>query len=215
MGGGSDSELEIVSSAADGVQQRLIEEPAGFSHVTAVGGGYASALYGGRWVVVDLRRARERILYDSYSILLTNGSAVSQQLLFPERLAFSNDEYALLEQNAVEFAALGFDMELCGEGMVEVKGIPVDIPHDGLEELIYDLLQTLASPVDVQQLRRERIAAVMARSGARSLPRSISSEEAERLLSQLGESDNPSFSPSGKPIMAEITLDEIRTKLDG
>lgn len=215
MGGGSDSELEIVSSAADGVQQRLIEEPAGFSHVTAVGGGYASALYGGRWVVVDLRRARERILYDSYSILLTNGSAVSQQLLFPERLAFSNDEYALLEQNAVEFAALGFDMELCGEGMVEVKGIPVDIPHDGLEELIYDLLQTLASPVDVQQLRRERIAAVMARSGARSLPRSISSEEAERLLSQLGESDNPIFSPSGKPIMAEITLDEIRTKLDG
>ena len=209
-----DSELEFVASTADATQQRLIEEQeCSFSQVTAVGGGYASALYGGRWVVVDLRRARERVLYDNYSILLTNGSAVSQQLLFPDRLAFSADEYALLEQNAVEFAALGFDMEFCGEGTVEVKGIPVDIPHDGLEELLYDLLQAFASPVDVQQLRRERIAAVMARSGTRTLPRSISSDEAAMLLSHLCESGNVSFTPSGKPIMAEITQDEIRAKL--
>lgn len=209
-----DSELEFVASTADATQQRLIEEQeCSFSQVTAVGGGYASALYGGRWVVVDLRRARERVLYDNYSILLTNGSAVSQQLLFPDRLAFSADEYALLEQNAVEFAALGFDMEFCGEGAVEVKGIPVDIPHDGLEELLYDLLQAFASPVDVQQLRRERIAAVMARSGTRTLPRSISSDEAAMLLSHLCESGNVSFTPSGKPIMAEITQDEIRAKL--
>ena len=150
-----------------------------------LGNGYASALYGGKWVVVDLRRARERVLYDNYLLLLTNGSSVSQQLLFPERLAFSENEYALLEENAVDFAALGFDLEFCGGGAVEVKGVPADIPHDTIDRLIYELLQEFAVPVDVQALRREKIAAVMACSGARSMSRTISTEEAESLLGQL------------------------------
>lgn len=106
------TEMEFIPSAGEPVQQRLMDDPvACFSGVTVLGNGYASALYGGKWVVVDLRRARERVLYDNYLLLLTNGSSVSQQLLFPERLAFSENEYALLEENAVDFAALGFDLE--------------------------------------------------------------------------------------------------------
>ena len=182
-----------------------MDDPAAcFSGVTVLGNGYASALYGGKWVVVDLRRARERVLYDNYLLLLTNGSSVSQQLLFPERLAFSENEYALLEENAVDFAALGF---------VEVKGVPADIPHDTIDRLIYELLQEFAVPVDVQALRREKIAAVMACSGARSMSRTISTEEAESLLGQLCEGGNVSFTPSGKAVMAKITLEEIRNKL--
>lgn len=208
------TEMEFIPSAGEPVQQRLMDGPAAcFSGVTVLGNGYASALYGGKWVVVDLRRARERVLYDNYLLLLTNGSSVSQQLLFPERLAFSEDEYALLEENAVDFAALGFDLEFCGGGAVEVKGVPADIPHDTIDRLIYELLQEFAVPVDVQALRREKIAAVMACSGARSMSRTISTEEAESLLGQLCEGGNVSFTPSGKAVMAEITLEEIRNKL--
>ena len=208
------TEMEFIPSAGEPVQQRLMDDPAAcFSGVTVLGNGYASALYGGKWVVVDLRRARERVLYDNYLLLLTNGSSVSQQLLFPERLAFSENEYALLEENAVDFAALGFDLEFCGGGAVEVKGVPADIPHDTIDRLIYELLQEFAVPVDVQALRREKIAAVMACSGARSMSRTISTEEAESLLGQLCEGGNVSFTPSGKAVMAKITLEEIRNKL--
>lgn len=210
----SSTELEFIPSSDDAVQQRLMAAlDASFSEVTALGGGYASALYGGRWVVVDLRRAKERVLFDHYLILLTNGSSVSQQLLFPERLCFSVDEYARLEESAVDFAVLGFDMEFCGDGAIEVKGVPADIPHETIDELIYELLQAFALPIDVQTLRRERIAAAMARSGARSLPRAICSEEASTLLGYLCEGGNVSFTPSGKTILAEITVEEIRAKL--
>ena len=75
------TEMEFIPSAGEPVQQRLMDDPAAcFSGVTVLGNGYASALYGGKWVVVDLRRARERVLYDNYLLLLTNGSSVSQQL---------------------------------------------------------------------------------------------------------------------------------------
>ena len=59
--------MEFIPSAGEPVQQRLMDDPAAcFSGVTVLGNGYASALYGGKWVVVDLRRARERVLYDNY-----------------------------------------------------------------------------------------------------------------------------------------------------
>ncbi len=61
------TEMEFIPSAGEPVQQRLMDDPAAcFSGVTVLGNGYASALYGGKWVVVDLRRARERVLYDNY-----------------------------------------------------------------------------------------------------------------------------------------------------
>ena len=78
--------------------------------------GDTAALYGGKWVVVEPAPGAGTGVVRNYLLLLTNGSSVSQQLLFPERLAFSENEYALLEENAVDFAALGFDLEFCGGG---------------------------------------------------------------------------------------------------
>ena len=145
--------------------------------------------------------------------MLGNGSSVSQQLLFPERLVFSGDEYALLEENAVEFAALGFDIDFCGEGTVEVRGTPADMPADAVDRLLFDLLQAFATPVSLSDVRREKIAGVMARSGAKGAGRTLSREEAAALLAQLADTGSFSFSPSGKAITAEITPEDLRAKL--
>ena len=183
-----------------------------FSDALPLPGGYVAALLNGRFVVVDARRARERILYEDYLRMLGNGSSVSQQLLFPERLVLSGDEYALLEENAVEFAALGFDIDFCGEGAVEVKGTP-DIPADSVDRLLFDLLQAFSTPVSLADVRREKIAGVMARSGSKRAGRTLSREEAAALLAQLADTGSFSFSPSGKAITAEITPEDLRAKL--
>lgn len=213
-GGWAESTLEFIPSAADGEQQRLdVELRPEFSDPLPVAGGYVAALLGGRFVVVDVRRARERILYEDYLRMLGHGSSVSQQLLFPERLVFSTDEYALLEENAVEFAALGFDLDFCGAGAVEVLGTPADLPADSIDRLLFELLQAFATPVSLADVRREKIAAVMARSGSRCTPRNLGREQAAALLAQLAATGNISFSPSGKAITAEITVEDLRAKL--
>ena len=86
------------------------------------------------------------------------------------------------------------------------------MPTDAVDELIYRLLQTFAH-VSAADVRRERIAAELARNGSRPMARCTSQEEAGRLLSRLQEAADRCFSPSGKPILAEITLDELRAKL--
>ena len=212
-GGFDDSALDFIPSSAAPEQQRFdMPQRPEFTDALPLPGGYVAALLGGRFVVVDVRRARERILYEDYLRMLGNGS-VSQQLLFPERLVLSGDEYALLEENAVEFAALGFDIDFCGEGTVEVRGTPADMPADAVDRLLFDLLQAFATPVSLSDVRREKIAGVMARSGAKGAGRTLSREEAAALLAQLADTGSFSFSPSGKAITAEITPEDLRAKL--
>lgn len=211
----NDSELEFISSSTEVQQRFVIDEPvATFSNIVSVGDGYVVAMFGGRLVVVDMRRAKERILYETYMLVLGSGSAVSQQLLFPEKLILSHDQYALLEDNAVDFAALGFDIDYKGEGTIEVKGTPADMPADSIDELIYQLLQAFDTPnVSIAEMRREKIASIMAVEGSKRVPRSMDEEAATTLLEQLLDSGNHNFAPSGKAIMSEITVEDIRAKL--
>ena len=210
----AESELEFIPSAEDAEQQFLeIESRPSFTDPLPLAGGYVAALLGERLVVVDVRRARERILYENYLRMLGNGSSVSQQLLFPERLELSGDEYALLEENAVDVAALGFDLDYLGDGAVEVRGAPADLPAEGIDRMLYDLLQTFSLPVAAGDVRRERIAAAMALGAVRGAMRTLTREEAAALLEQLAGSDNFSYSPSGKAIFAEIPPEDIRTRL--
>lgn len=184
-----------------------------FSTPMVLGGGYVGAMMEGRFMIVDARRARERILYEEYLRRLTTTTSVSQQLLFPEQLLFSEEEYRLLEEQEVALASLGFDLHFMGEGAVEVHGLPSDVAVEELERVLYELLQSFAEPIALEQVRRERMALIMAHHGAVAALRLSSSEEAEALLVQLAATENYSFSPSGKRIMAEFSTEDMRSKL--
>ena len=209
-----ESTLDFIPSEEAPEQKRLdIEQEAVFSDPLPLAGGYLVALMSERLVVVDVRRARERIFYENCLRMLGRGAVPSQRLLFPERLELSTDEYALLEEHAVEIAALGFDLGLCGEGVVEVKGTPADLPVEEMDQLLFNLLQAFSTPVPVADVRRERIAAAMARSACRGACPPLSREEASVLLGQLAATRSYSFSPSGKSVVAEITPEDLCAKL--
>ena len=199
---------------AETVEQELLSlTDFKFESVCPIGNYMATALYGGKVVVVDLRRAQEQIVYENYLQRLQNCSSVSQQLLFPQLLTLSNEEYALLEENEVDFAALGFNIAFKGEGSIEVNGTPADIEIEEADVLIYELLKIFDTPESAVETRRRELAATVARSVARQMSAKISREEAQAMLDRLIEGPNRSFSPSGKAIMAEISLGELRSKL--
>jgi len=212
--GGEETEMEFVPSQSAEQGTLVEQEPVGFDSAISVGGGYAVAMYGGRPVVADLRRVHERLLYDRYMRVLGSGAAASQQLLFPERLTLSTEDYALMEEHAVDFAALGFDIEYSGGGTIDVKGSPADMPADAIDSLIYDLLRAFDTPQTAVEIRRDRVASAMARSGARTLPKSISHEEAASMLARLAAGGAVSFTPSGKRIMAPLTAEDFKSKLN-
>ncbi|MFI3319491.1 MAG: DNA mismatch repair endonuclease MutL [Rikenellaceae bacterium] len=184
-----------------------------FIGATPIQGGYISTILDRELVIVDAKRAKERVLFDHYFRQLNNGSAVSQQLLFAERLMLSTQEYELLEECATDFALLGFDIDYLGDGAIDVKGIPADTSSEQVDRVIYELLQLLASPESVENRRRERIATTMAQSGARAVSRHLTTEQATELLNQLALCHDISHTPSGHAILCRVSTEEIRTKL--
>ncbi len=185
-----------------------------FGECMSVGGGYVVAMYGERLVVVALRRAKERVLYDEILSTIVRGSVPTQRMFFAEELTLALEEYRLLEAHAEEFAALGFEIEYRGEGEISVVGRPaiVDVATP-LDELLYELLHGIEDGTMPIERERERLAELMARRASAGYGRGVASAEALDMLHRLEKCSNPSFTPSGAPIMAELTTEEIRAKL--
>jgi DNA mismatch repair protein MutL len=213
------SQFEYIPSGADDPQEIFSSsgcEPRTFSAPLSIGEGYAAALYGGRFVAIDLRRAREAVLFERFAAMLQGGHTASQGLLFPERMALSADDAHLLRDNIEQFSALGFDVREVGEHTFEIHGTPADISSEALDEVVYGVLDELRDGIFTgDEARTRRMAALMARSGAGTSTSAaqLSPLEVRALLEALAATANPSFTPQGKPVMAEITTDEIRNRL--
>ena len=206
----ADTEFDYFESG-DGEVQSLgfevesCEEPL---NITLCCGRYAVATFASKVLVVDLARARERLLYNHYVASLQSGHSVSQQLLFPELLTLTEEEYDLVEEFAVDFAALGFDIKAQGANTIEVFGIPADVHTEQLDRAIYDLLQSLKLPQSVVEMRRQALAQTLAHSEAVGNIR-FAQEDAERLTLQIlaaGES----YTPSGKRIVSAWAHSDIK-----
>ena len=177
-------------------------------------GGFAVAIYGGKGVVVHLRRAKERILYEEILKSMTAGGAPTQRMFFAEELTLSMEEYSLMEEHATEFAALGFEIEYRGEGHISVLGRPATLDiATPLDELIYGLVHSIDEGDMPLEEEQSRLAEQMARRGAQGYGRGLQRSDVEALLGRLERCDNPSFSPSGAPVMAEICFEELCNKL--
>ena len=207
-----ESHLEFIESSAS-AQQSLIEEEFVAQDVMSLGNGYAVAICRGRSIVIELGRAKERVLYESLMQSVRGAGAASQRLLFPEKLTLSLDDYQLLEEHFVEFVALGFDAQLMGDGNVELVGVPSSMVGESVDTLLYDLLREVEQSGNVVERIREDMVRLMAVKGSRRVGKGMSSIEAKQLVDDLLRCENYTFSPSGKPIIAELTADDLRLKL--
>ena len=167
-----ESALDFIPSSDEAEQQRF-DHGAGASRVhrsrCPLRGGYVAALLG-RALRGGGRAPRprtdplRRLPADAGQRFVGEPAAAC----FPSGSVLSGDEYALLEENAVEFAALGFDIGFCGDGAVEVKGTPADTAaRCGGQAAFRAVAGFSRRPLSVADVRREKVAAVMARGAAR------------------------------------------------
>ena len=208
----SESDFDFVESGGEATMQRLqmeVEEIMPQS-VSLMAGKYAVATLPHKVLIVDLARARERELYDRFLSQLNGGQCASQQLLFPERITLSCEEFDLFEEYAVEFATLGFDVKAVGDTTLEVAGIPADVKAEYLDRAIYELLQSLSSPQD-NSSRAEAMALRLAHSDA--VRRTHFTEEEALRLVKATISDGALLTPSGKATTVEIGAEDVKQKL--
>ena len=164
-------------------------------------------------MLIDQNRASQRILYEQYMKSLTEHSAHTQKVLFPEVVQFPPATHALLDTVIPELTSLGFELTNLGGGSYSVEGTPAGLGGMDAAALVSDLVQTaMDSGINVTEELHSILATKLSEEAASPIGVIMSGEEIENMVKQLFQCSVTRYTPSGKPIIAIITNDEIARK---
>lgn len=173
-----------------------------------LGGKYIVAPARDGLMIVNVRRARERILYDRTLAALTKNEHVTQANMFPVKVEVGAANRAVFDDKAELLARLGFDISPFGTDTIVVNGVPEGYSCEAgkIQTMVSDLLLILSDdssslPGVMEAAMAEKIALL----GASSCDPLASPMEARHLLDTLLSSSNPELTGNGKRIMAIMT----------
>ena len=164
-------------------------------------------------MLIDQKRAHERILFEQYRTQIANHSSASQQCLFPETVELSPDEMALWSELRNDFAALGFDIRPSGGLMVNIHGHPADTGNKNPAALFCTLLDDFRhTETSLFENRCEQLAALLAQESAIRYNQPLTDEEINHIVEKLFTCATPNYSPTGKPVMHILKMEEIEER---
>lgn len=168
-------------------------------------------------LVVNARRAMERILYDRFISGRRDEDAdhFSQTLLFPVSVRIGVENVPVVEANSEVLRGFGFDIAPFGTDSVVVNAIPAGYSSEEgrVETMVGDLLLLLQDNHSIiSELVRSDMAGKLAVLGASGYDGVRNADEAQRLVDALMASTNPEFTAAGRKTMVIIPADELDRK---
>jgi len=160
-------------------------------------------------LLIDQKKAYQRILYDQFIDHLNRKNGASQQLLFPITIQINPADQVLFQEIKQEIKDLGFRMEKDSDQNFLVEGIPSGVLEEDCQLLIEGILEQIKNEnADFNSHRNEKIAQAMAnKTASKYTQKKRSNEEMNAMIGQLFASSNPNFSPNGEEISKLLTED--------
>jgi DNA mismatch repair protein MutL len=164
--------------------------------------------------LIDIKLARQHILFNQFQEQLAQHKSSSQQLLFPKTLEFQPSKMGLLLELMDEFKFLGFDLGHFGGNTIIINGIPPQI--NGNEEKIiekmiddYEITQG-----DLKLSKNDSLALSLSRLTAQN--HQLNQTESEYLIKELFSLPSFQYTFDGKTICVhlnnEILFDLFKRK---
>ena len=161
-------------------------------------------------MVIDQKRAHERILFEQFIEILKSDSVASQQQLFPQTIELNPADSELLKSILNDLHSLGFDIREFGKDTFIISGTPGMLDVSSPELIVERLLEEYKnSPVDARAKAREQIALSLAKASALDYGMELKKEEVDHLIDNLFACATPNFTPDGKKVLTIIPTDEI------
>lgn len=165
-------------------------------------------------LIINQKRAHERVLFEHFLNLFDEQQVSSQQLLFPETIEVPAKDMSIMEALLPDLIKLGFDISLFGKNTFVVNGLPSDIHNHSAKDLVEDLLTQFNEDVTNLKLsQREKLAVSMAKKMAIKYGQKMETEEVKTLCEQLFLCEYPLTSPTGKPTLISYNLSLIDKQL--
>ena len=161
-------------------------------------------------MVIDQHRAHVRILYEEYLERQHNRQWVSQKLLFPEIIQFTQAEQIIFSKVVDQMLAMGFEFSDLGSGSFSISAVPADL--DGLRpvELVHDMIDSAAEKSTLLREDIEKtLSLTMARNAAIPYGQVLSNEEMENVVNKLFSCTNVNYTPDGKSVLGILKQQDI------
>jgi DNA mismatch repair protein MutL len=161
-------------------------------------------------MVIDQKRAHERILFEKFMEVLKSDSVASQQQLFPQTLELNPADSAILQNIIPELLSLGFDIRDFGKNTFIISGTPGVLDVTDAAVIVERLLEEYkTSPVDARAKAKEQIARSLSKASALDYGTELKQEEIIHLIDELFACVTPNFSPDGKRVLHIIPVTDI------
>ena len=164
-------------------------------------------------VIINQKRAHERVLYEEFLTNMTVKQASSQRLLFPLELFFSSNEIELVRELQLSLENLGFIFDAFAESSIVISGLPITITESKASIVLDDLLTDLQNGIVTDSFsQNDTIAKSMAKSLAVRTGTYLTEKEQENLVHNLFACKEPNVSPFQKPTFITMSVEDLDKK---
>lgn len=164
-------------------------------------------------VIINQKRAHERVLYEEFLTNMTVQQASSQRLLFPLELFFSPNEIELVRELQLSLENLGFIFDAFAESSIVISGLPITITESKASIVLDDLLTDLQNGIVTDSFsQNDTIAKSMCKSLAVRTGTYLSEKEQENLVHNLFACKEPNVSPFQKPTFITMSVEDLDKK---
>jgi len=164
-------------------------------------------------MLIDQKRAHERILYEKFLDSIESNKGVAQQTLFPETIELDAINASIVETISEDLSHLGFDIRPFGNNTFVIHATPSEITNCSPKDLLEDLLELYKSTKgSVKSMVQEELALSLAKSSAIHYNKPLSYLEMSNLIDSLFSCSSPNYTADGKTIMTIMNLDEMDSR---
>ncbi|MFC2097548.1 hypothetical protein ACFLSI_04360, partial [Bacteroidota bacterium] len=163
-------------------------------------------------MIIDQKKAHERILFEKFLYSLDNNVITPQKSLFPEKIELNEADYTILKAIIEEIKILGLDISEFGGTTFVVNGTPSEIGSGDIKAIIEGLIENYKNNEELGLKIKENIARSLAKVTSIKHGRSMLNEEMRKLVDELFSCKVPNYSPGGEKVFVIVGIEEIEKK---
>lgn len=181
---------------------------------------YIITTQGERLLVIDQHRAHVKILYEEYLQRTGHQDVVSQPLMFPEKVTLDESQQMALAGVLGNMESLGFSLEYLSDSDWQINAVPSMVKAHEAKDVLLRVLDSVTedsvnygNEYQPGATLRQKVALVMARSGAIRRGVKLSNREMEDIIARLFALPDPSLTPNGNKVYTLINESGIASML--
>lgn len=195
--------------------ERFLSEQARSAHriIGQVFETYWLVEYDDKLYIIDQHAAHEKVNFERMMKRLREKKPASQYLNPPILLTLTADEARVLEEHMSYFEQLGYVISSLGDRDYSISAIPTDLPELSKKELLLEILDELTDEAGMTtpDTIYDKIASMSCKAAVKGNNK-LSLMEADALIGELLNLENPYACPHGRPTIISMSKTELEKK---